>query len=498
MLIAVALLIAVLAGNVAANLQRPGVKTGVGFLERPAGCGMSQTLISYGEQATYMSAFVVALLNTMLVTAVAAMLATVLGFVIGIARLSSNDLVASAAGLYVESFRNIPLLILLLFWYFAVLRPLPGPRASLGLGDLIFLNNRGLFIPAPQLAEGAAAVVAAAMAGLALAVAIAVAARLARIRTGTRVHYRWLAPGALFGLPAAAWFIAGPAVLWSIPHLQGFNFIGGVAVTPELFALTVGLSIYSAAYIAEIVRSGVQAIPRGQIEAARSLGLSRWQIAPDRDSARAAHHRPATRRLLRDPAQSHAQLGHRLSGPDARLRWNSAQSDRPAGRRHADRARDLSGLGASDFESYRDGEPVAAPVGSLAMKTSPERRSSGDLLRFLRSCVSAPLNVLLTAALLALAFVALLWLVRWAVVDAVWSGTSGNDCAGHYGACWIFLAPARRRFFGGYPAPERWRVVAAIALIGAVALALRFTHRQLLRLGPLVALLAASSVAVAV
>jgi general L-amino acid transport system permease protein len=278
-LIAVALLIAVLAGNVAANLQRLGVKTGFGFLERPAGFDISQTLISYGEQATYMSAFVVALLNTMLVTALAAMLATVLGFVIGIARLSSNDLVASAAGLYVESFRNIPLLILLLFWYFAVLRPLPGPRASLGLGDLIFLNNRGLFIPAPQLAEGAAAVVAAAMAGLALAVAIAVAARRARIRTGTRVHYRWLAPGALFGLPAAAWFIAGPAVLWSIPHLQGFNFIGGVAVTPELFALTVGLSIYSAAYIAEIVRSGVQAIPRGQIEAARSLGLSRWQIA---------------------------------------------------------------------------------------------------------------------------------------------------------------------------------------------------------------------------
>jgi general L-amino acid transport system permease protein len=278
-LIAVALLIAVLAGNVAANLQRLGVKTGFGFLERPAGFDISQTLISYGEQATYMSAFVVALLNTMLVTALAAMLATVLGFIIGIARLSSNDLVASAAGLYVESFRNIPLLILLLFWYFAVLRPLPGPRASLGLGDLIFLNNRGLFIPAPQLAEGAAAVVAAAMAGLALAVAIAVAARRARIRTGTRVHYRWLAPGALFGLPAAAWFIAGPAVLWSIPHLQGFNFIGGVAVTPELFALTVGLSIYSAAYVAEIVRSGVQAIPRGQIEAARSLGLSRWQIA---------------------------------------------------------------------------------------------------------------------------------------------------------------------------------------------------------------------------
>jgi general L-amino acid transport system permease protein len=223
-LAALALLIALLAGNVSANLARLGVKTGFGFLERPAGFDISQALIPYGEHATYLTAFLVALLNTLLVTALAATLATLLGFVIGMGRLSSNGLVASAAGLYVETFRNIPLLIQLLFWYFAVLRPLPGPRASLSLGDLVFLNNRGLFIPWPQFGDGS-------------------------------------------------------AISWNIPQLTGFNFTGGMAITPELFALTLGLTIYSAAYIAEIVRSGVQAIPRGQIEAARSLGLSRWQIA---------------------------------------------------------------------------------------------------------------------------------------------------------------------------------------------------------------------------
>jgi general L-amino acid transport system permease protein len=222
-LAAVALVVAILAGNVAANLQRLGVKTGFGFLERPAGFDISQTLISYGEQSTYLTAFVVALLNTLLVTALAGALATIIGFTVGIGRLSSNRIVAAASGLYVETFRNIPLLIQLLFWYFAVLRPLPGPRQSLNLGDLVFLNNRGLFIPWPHFGDGS-------------------------------------------------------LISWSIPQLEGFNFSGGIALTPELFALTLGLTIYSAAYIAEIVRSGVQAIPRGQIEAARSLGLSRWQI----------------------------------------------------------------------------------------------------------------------------------------------------------------------------------------------------------------------------
>ncbi len=216
----VVLVLGTLAANVAANLQRLGVKTGFGFLGRPAGFDISQVLFSYDEGATYLAAFVAALANTLLVTAVAGLLATALGFLIAIARGSSNGLVAAAAAAYVEAFRNVPLLLQLLFWYFAILQPLPGPKESLSLGDIVFLNNRGLFIP-------------------------------------------WLHFGDGFG--------------WSIPSLQGFNFKGGIAIQPELFALALGLSLYSAAFIAEIVRGGVQAVPAGQLDAARSLGLTRWQ-----------------------------------------------------------------------------------------------------------------------------------------------------------------------------------------------------------------------------
>ncbi|PWT86362.1 MAG: amino acid ABC transporter permease [Proteobacteria bacterium] len=275
----IALVIGILATNVMANLQRLGVKTGFGFLERPAGFDISQTLITYGEQSTYLTAFVVALLNTLLVFALAALLATVLGFFIGMGRLSGNGVVAAAAGLYVETFRNIPVLIQLLFWYFAVLRPLPGPRQSLSVGDVVFLNNRGLFLPSLHMGDGAELLIVATTSTLLAMVGVLLAARRRRIQSGKRPAWAWCAALPIIGLIATAWLAPAGAIAWQVPHLMGFNFSGGVAVTPELFALTLGLSIYSAAYIAEIVRSGVQAIPRGQIEAARTLGLSPWQIA---------------------------------------------------------------------------------------------------------------------------------------------------------------------------------------------------------------------------
>jgi general L-amino acid transport system permease protein len=274
----VTLIISMLAANVVTNLQRLGVKTGFGFLERPAGFDISQTLISYGEQSTYLTAFVVALLNTLLVFVLAGLLATVLGFLIGMGRLSANGIVAAVAGLYVETFRNIPVLIQLLFWYFAVLRPLPGPRQSLSVGDVVFLNNRGLFLPSPHFGDGSEVVIAAVAGALLVMLAILVAARHQRIASGTRPAWAWCAAVPIIGLIVTVWLAPAGAIAWQVPSLAGFNFRGGVAVTPELFALTLGLSIYSAAYIAEIVRNGVQAIPRGQIEAARTLGLSPWQI----------------------------------------------------------------------------------------------------------------------------------------------------------------------------------------------------------------------------
>jgi general L-amino acid transport system permease protein len=278
-LIGVALVIGMLAANVMANLQRLGVKAGFGFLGRPAGFDISQTLISYGEQSTYLTAFIVALLNTLLVFALAGLLATVLGFLIGMGRLSDNGIVAAAAGLYVETFRNIPVLIQLLFWYFAVLRPLPGPRQSLSMADVVFLNNRGLFLPSLHLGAGSDLLIAVAAGALLLTAGILFAARQRRIADARRPGWAWCAALPVIGLIATLWIAPAGAITWQVPRLTGFNFNGGVAVTPELFALTLGLAIYSAAYIAEIVRSGVQAIPRGQIEAARSLGLSPWQIA---------------------------------------------------------------------------------------------------------------------------------------------------------------------------------------------------------------------------
>lgn len=274
----VALLLATIAANTAANLNRLGVKTGVEFLARPAGFDISQALIGYDHGATYLMAFVVALLNTLLVTALSIALATILGFAIGVARLSSNGLVSAAAGLYIETVRNIPLLLQLLFWYFAVLQPLPGPRASLNLADLVFLNNRGLFVPSLRLGEGGSAVVLAGLVGLAVSIVLAVLARRQRVATGQPVSWLWLAPLPVVVLPLSLYAVSGADIGWSVPQLAGFNFRGGMTLAPELFALTLGLSIYSAAFIAEIVRGGLQAIARGQIEAARALGLSRARI----------------------------------------------------------------------------------------------------------------------------------------------------------------------------------------------------------------------------
>ncbi len=279
LLVVVAVIVAIIAMNVASNLQRLGVKTGFSFLARPAGFDIAQTLIGFDESATYLTAFAVALLNTLLVTALSIVLATALGFVVALARGSSNGLVASAATLFVETFRNIPLLLQLLFWYFAVIQTLPAPRASLRVGDLIFLNNRGLFVPWLQIGDAGGTVLVATLLGLLSGLAIAIMARRQRIETGRSAPYSWFAPVPILVLPPLAAFVTGTDIGWSVPKLTGFNFEGGLTILPELFALTLGLSIYAAAFISEIVRGGIQAISPGQIDAARSLGLRRGQIA---------------------------------------------------------------------------------------------------------------------------------------------------------------------------------------------------------------------------
>ncbi|MBI3707940.1 MAG: amino acid ABC transporter permease [Proteobacteria bacterium] len=260
------------------NLERLNVKTGFQFLARPAGFGITQHLIPYDEDSSYGRAFLVALLNTLLVSAISVVLATIIGFTVGLARLSRNWLVAKLATAYVETIRNVPLLLHLFFWYFAVLRPLPGPRQSVVFGGVAFLNNRGLYLPAPILEPGFAAIpIALLVAGLATG-ALVWWSRRTRLRTGRHHSVIWYAIVLLIGLPFVADVLAGFPIGWDIPRLAGFNFQGGVVVIHEFVALTVGLSIYSAAYVAEIVRAGVLAVPKGQVEAARSLGLRPGQV----------------------------------------------------------------------------------------------------------------------------------------------------------------------------------------------------------------------------
>ncbi|KAA0010808.1 amino acid ABC transporter permease [Billgrantia pellis] len=270
---AVVLFLLYIVGNTQDNLAARGITTGFGFLTNTAGFGIVQSLIDYSSQSTYGRTFVVGLLNTLLVSALGILAATLIGFVVGIARLSPNWLIARLASGYIEIFRNIPLLLQIFFWYFAVLRAMPSPRDSLTLGEVAFLNVRGLFLPEPQFLSGFGLIP--------LALGIAVVASIVLLiwnkrrheATGKRLPAGWISLGLVVGLPLLVLVITGVPVTWDVPELRGFNFRGGFTVIPEFLALWLALSIYTASFIAEIVRSGIQAIPHGQTEAAQALSL---------------------------------------------------------------------------------------------------------------------------------------------------------------------------------------------------------------------------------
>lgn len=259
--------------NTQTNLQHRGITSGFDFLERSAGFGIAQHLIAYTEADSYARVFVIGLLNTLLVTFIGVILATLLGFIIGVARLSPNWIISKLATVYVEVFRNIPPLLQILFWYFAVFLTMPGPRNSHNFGDMFFVSSRGLNMPAAQMAPGFWAFVA----SLVLAIgAIVLMCRWANRRfeaTGVPFHKFWSGLGLFLMIPALCTLIFGSPVHWEMPKLAGFNFVGGWVLIPELLALTLALTVYTAAFIAEIVRSGIKSVSHGQTEAARSLGL---------------------------------------------------------------------------------------------------------------------------------------------------------------------------------------------------------------------------------
>ena len=238
----------------------------------------SLRFVDYGPHQPLALAMATGFVNTVTVSAAAIVLASVLGVVVGLGRLSHNFLVRSAATLYIETFRNVPLLILVFFWYFGVLRALPPLRSSIDLFGAVVLNNRGVFLPRPEAGPGLWAFAAAsALALVALAVARHVRSRRQTVQgSGARVFLAVSATFCLFVL--AGWASFGPALTWSFPVRAGFNYRGGLSISPEFAALLLGLTTYAAAFIAEIVRSGVQGVRRGQWEAARALGLPERRI----------------------------------------------------------------------------------------------------------------------------------------------------------------------------------------------------------------------------
>jgi general L-amino acid transport system permease protein len=262
--------------NAAQNLARANIASGFGFWNTTAGFDISQTLIAYSSSAsTFGRAFWVGLLNTLLVSGLGIVFATVLGFIVGIARLSRNWLVVRMAAAYVELIRNVPLLLQLLFWYNAVLKALPDLRASIPLPGGGFMNNRGLFLPQPHAAAGFDAVLAALVIGIVASIAIWLWARRKRQRTGEQTHTAWIALALIVGLPLAVFAIARSPLSFSYPEIGRFNINGGIEILPEFVALLLGLVIYTAAFIAEVVRAGILAVSHGQTEAALALGLRR-------------------------------------------------------------------------------------------------------------------------------------------------------------------------------------------------------------------------------
>jgi general L-amino acid transport system permease protein len=260
--------------NAIDNLARAHIASGFGFWNDTAGFDISQTLIEYSARAsTYGRAFWVGLLNTLLVAGLGIVFATILGFIIGISRLSRNWLLAKAAGGYVETIRNLPLLLQLLFWYNAVLKALPEIRESIIIPGGVFLNNRGLFLPLPIFKTGFGMVETTFCAGIVGAIAFYVWARKRQEQTGHQAPVLWTTLALVIGLPLAVFVLAGSPLGFEFPQAGRFNIAGGVEVLPEFAALLFGLSIYTAAFIAEVVRAGILAVSRGQSEAAYSLGL---------------------------------------------------------------------------------------------------------------------------------------------------------------------------------------------------------------------------------
>ncbi|SAI67815.1 amino acid ABC transporter permease [Bordetella ansorpii] len=273
----VALAVWFLVSNTLHNLAQRNIATGFAFLSREAGFAIGETSVAYSPADSYGRAIWVGLLNTLRVAVLGIILATLLGTLIGIARLSKNWLISKLASIYVEVMRNIPLLLQLFFWYSIITESMPGPRQAHNPLPGVFISNRGLKVPSLQ---------GDSFDWILVGVVVAIVAIVLAQRWGNKRQQatgrpfplgRW-AIAFLIGFPVLGWLVSGASLALDVPELRGFNFVGGWTLSPEFSALLAGLVIYTSAFVAEVVRSGVQAVNNGQWEAAGSLGLRRGLV----------------------------------------------------------------------------------------------------------------------------------------------------------------------------------------------------------------------------
>lgn len=275
--IAAALIISLFAyiiNNAVTNLAAIGKDINFGFLWQNASYDINQTLIEYSSTSSHFKAMIVGLINTLLVAVAGIILATILGFLLGIMRLSSNWLTQKIAYVYIEYTRNVPVLLHILLLYGVILNALPRPKSSYNLNETFFLNNRGLQMPSPEFESLFWVVAAFLVGGLAFSLWLKRYAKKIQDATGKIYPVAMISIGAIVLLPMAVYFLIGSPIVWDVPALKGFNFKGGIVLRPEFIALWLALSLYTAAFIGEIVRAGIIAISHGQTEAAQALGLS--------------------------------------------------------------------------------------------------------------------------------------------------------------------------------------------------------------------------------
>ncbi len=276
-IVTVALVFALLAfmvDNAVQNLARLGKTFGFSFLFEPASYDINQRLIAYTSRDSHLRAMVVGILNTAMVAAFGIVLATILGFVFGVLRLSSNWLINRIVYCFIEFTRNVPILLHILFIHGLIIHLFPVPRRALDVGEAAFLTNRGIFMPSPVFGDGFGWTAAAFVVAIAGTWGFRSWAKREHDRTGREYPVVWIGLAAIIGLPGVVFLITGSPLTWDVPALRGFNFQGGMVLRPEFLALWLALSYYTSAYIAEIVRAGITAIDHGQTEASYALGLT--------------------------------------------------------------------------------------------------------------------------------------------------------------------------------------------------------------------------------